>query len=220
MKINTLALSATLMTAVVGTTANADIVAQFTMSNHPDGILSPDYGLRFDGFFGGWAETVFDVEQFGDTLVTVYEEEGNLSISLTGTAFGGIIDGEGGFVDPEAWAFEQTYSTGVFASELGWQVVAPVGTNAGTLTRVSDPEDSMTFYGKADLNGAQFLLEANGYRLDDDDTTWTGHGWLALSDGSGSTLTRDWFFVAEPVPSPASLALFSLGGLVAARRRR
>jgi len=219
MRITTLALSTTLIAAVAGSAANAQVLAQFTMRNHPDGILDPDYGLRFDGFLGGWAETVFDVEQFGDTLVTVYNDNGNLSISLTGTAFGGVIDGAGGFVDPEAWAFEQVYTNGVVQSELGWQVVSPIGTNPGTLTRMSNPEESVTYYGKADLTGTQFLLEANGYRLDDDNTTWTGHGWLALADGS--TLTRDWFFVAEPViPSPAGLSLLGLGGLLAARRRR
>ncbi|MFT5423952.1 MAG: MYXO-CTERM domain-containing protein [Phycisphaerales bacterium] len=218
MRITTLALTTTLITAFAGSAASAQVVAQFNMVNHPDGILDPAYGLRFDGLFGGWAETVFDVEHFGDTLVTVYNDNGNLAISLTGTVYGGITDGIGGFVDPEAWAFEHVYTTGVVESQLGWQVIAPIGTNAGTLTRVSNPQDTITFFGKADHAGAQFLLEANGYRLDGDNTTWTGHGWLALPDGT--SLTRDWFFVAEAVPSPATLGLLGLGGLVAARRRR
>ena len=214
-----------LTTALVAGTAfsafaGSTVVGQYLLGDHPDGNQSPPpYGLRIDNILDAGAITL-SIGHHNDTVLTVYDDGGNLSINISGTLYGGLLDGVGGYVSAESYAVDFTYGVNVNALANGWEVNGFDAGNAGTLTNLGTNVVT-DLYGKPNMSGLNFAFLADGHRLGDN-TTWVGRGWLTGEvDGSDPLAgDRDWLFTATEIPAPGSFALLGLGGLVAARRRR
>ena len=200
--------------------ASAGVVAEFDLSDHPDGSAAPPtYGLRLDGHFGG-GNTVFT---FVDVSLTVFadDNDGSLSINISGEVFGGEIVGHD-FVDPQSYLLDFNYTTNVEDYNGGWRVTGVNNTdNNGTLTPVGVATRDDAIFTLTDDNNNAFIFAPDGDRIAGDDSTWVGRGWMTTNtDGTPEGGNQDWLFVGTPVPGPGSLALAGLGLLSAARRRR
>lgn len=208
-------LGATAMTANAG----GLVIGQFALHDHPDAYEAPPpYGLRVDNIIGSGLSTL-SLDQFSDTVLTVYDDGGNLSININGTLWGGEVSGNA-YVSPEAYTVDMTYSIGVNPDFGGWLVTGFDSANAGTITRVSD-NMSWDIFGMPSMTGAVLHFRPDGYRLDGDDSTWVGRGWITdQSDGSDPLQgARDWIFTATVIPAP-STGLIALTGVLAMSRRR
>lgn len=197
------------------------ILMEFDLSDHPDGSASPPpYGLRLDNIIGSGAATL-SMGHFSDTVLSVIEDNGDLSISITGTLWGGRVSG-GSYISAEAYTIDMTYALDVASSGGGWVVNGHDSGNSGVLTRVSDNTE-WTLYTTTDA-GQSFRFLPDGHRLSGDNSSWVGRGWLTTnSDGSDSASgNQDWLFTAtqREVPTPGGAAVLALGGVLVSRRRR
>ncbi|MEZ6241886.1 MAG: hypothetical protein R3B57_02485 [Phycisphaerales bacterium] len=199
--------------------ANADVVAQFQMHDHPDGDVNPPpYGLRVDNLFDAGRINTFSIDHFGDSIITINDDGGNLSIHMEGTLYGGRDGGEMP-VTPEAYTYAFDFIEGVEAYNGGWRVVGTPDANGGFLDQVNG-DFYATFGAKADDNGISFIFAPDGHRLPGDDSSWVGRGWV-MADGVQRTgYTQDWLFTADVVPAPGTLALALGGGVLTMPRRR
>lgn len=197
--------------------AGVSTVTEFSLWDHPDGDLNPpSYGLRFDGIFGG-GQATFSMDHFGDTTLTVTDDGVNIEIHIEGTLYGGEVDGSGGYLSPESYLLDFTYTTSVNAVADGWIAVGEHAGNTGTLTQIGGPASVYTLDTKADGNGDAFLFLADGHRMPND-TDWIGRGWFQpYGSGGGS---QDFLFGATLVPAPGVFGLVGVGGLMMGRRRR
>lgn len=209
---------AALAVAALAGSAHAGVVESFFMFDHPDGNAAPAfYGLRADNLFGEGNINTFSLDHFGDSILTVHDNGGDLSIHMTGTIFGGE-DGGAAPVNPEAYTFEFWYTEGVEAFDGGWRVVGTDDANGGSITRVSD-NATFEFSTKADGSGVSFIFAPDGHRLPGDDD-WAGRGWVMSDENPRGQYTQDWLFTGEVVPAPGTLALALGGGLLTMPRRR
>lgn len=204
------------------TTASANIVAEFQLGDHP-GVAIPDrdYGLRYDNlsynygdeFRGGddvTGRATFSVESLSDVILTVIDNGGDLDIQITGTLYGGPIDGSN-----DVFATVTNLYTDVEAVANGW--VARDEGIVGTLDFLDDSFIDESMNAKQNGDGLSFLFLADGHRLDGDDSSYVGRGWF---DGASKGHTRDWIVTGHPVPAPGA-AVTALAGLgLIARRRR
>jgi len=207
--------------------AGETVVAEFEINDHPNGgLVPPQYALRLDDIFGDYQAT-YSSATFADATLTVLQDAGgNFLIDIAGTFHGGE-DAGGDWIDPYDVSVSMRYAADVIETANGWQVNGFTTLNSGTFTR-TDTNESVTLYGLDSMSdsdgpiGSTFVLAADGWRIDGDDSTWVGRGWL--TDNADGTPTsgraQDWFFTANLVPAPGSLALLGLGGLAAVRRRR
>jgi len=220
-----LAIVATAGTAFAGTTT---VLAEFEILDHPQGNVGPPtYALRLDNVFGFTFGT-FSTQTYNDTTMTVSQDDdtGNIFIDMSGTLHGGEVVGNAWATEFDL-AFDFRYEMGVTTTSDGWSVDAFNIQNTGTITRM-DTNESVTWYTQPDLTGDNgpvgnvFTLAADGWRIDNDDTTWVGRGWLTTNDDGTAAFDpgQDWFFTANVIPSPSAVTLLGLGGLLAARRRR
>jgi len=215
-------IGAVALAAVTTSVSAQNLVAIFDLIDHPDGALNPPpYGLRVDNLLGSGQATL-SIGTFSDTQLRVFEDEGDISIQISGTLFGGVVDGSGGYESPESYEVDFTYAANVTADGGGWLVTDTNPSNTGTLTRTSTGE-VIQLYSTPNI-GETFVFRPDGHRLAGDSTSFVGRGWLTdQSDGSDPLGgTRDWLFIGieREVPAPGSVALLALGGLVGSRRRR
>ena len=176
----------------------------YKLADHPDGVLSSptvSYGLRLDQIGGSPEERTFSVQ---DLFLTW---DGGVTASISGTVKNNssdeIFDVSHTFsgVSSQAGGFVATGGVLTLTPQAGNTVGAPV----------------------APINSAQngsnlaFLLLDDGHRLDGDNSSFVGRGWLS---GPGSA--NDWLVTATVVPVPAAVWLFGSGlaGLFALRRRK
>ena len=212
--------AAAVIAALSGVAAATPVTSVFSLSDHPDGNAAPPtYGLRMDGM-GGNQTVVFS---FVDVQLTVTDSTamgGDLAININGTVQGGEVVGDA-FADPELFTLNFDYVSNVEANAGGWRVLGTNNAlNTGTIAPLSggDPADVFTV---TDNDDNAFIFAPDGHRLDGDNSTWVGRGWLTVNDdGNDSPGTQDWLFVAEVVPTPGTAALLAFGGLAATRRRR
>jgi MYXO-CTERM domain-containing protein len=209
-------------------TAGAGESRFFQLGNHPDGAQNPPpYGLRMDGLFGGGV-TSFDFDTNDGVFLTVTDDTmngGGVSIEIAGSVFGGEIDGNGGYTDGgQFYDINFVYTASVQITSNGWKVVGTDNTsNTGSIALAgsNNPADIFTI---TDNNNNAFLFQADGHRLAGDSDSWVGRGWLTTNtDGTNVGNTQDWLFTAvetDGVPTPGTLGLAAIGGLVASRRRR
>lgn len=202
---------------------SAASVLRYALADHPDGLLNPPpYGLRFDGIFGG-GEATFSMDHFGDTTLTVRDTGSSIDIRIRGTLYGGEVDGSGGYLSPDIFHLDFSYTVDVQAQANGWIAFGEHAGDAGALIRDTggsaslDPSDHFSLSPKMDGGGNAFLFLADGHRLPNN-TDWVGRGWFqSYPGGSG---TQDFLFTGSLIPAPGALGLAGIGGLVMARRRR
>ena len=213
-------LFAAVLLCTAGAVANAGVVAEYALSDHPAGDAAPPaYGLRLDNVINpGLA--VLSMDHYGDSRLVVSEDAGMLSIRITGTLYGGGV-ASNAFVNPHTYAVDFTYSVNVAALMNGWDVNTFDVMNSGSLINM-DTNKEFDLYGKADMTGLVFQFLADGFRIHGDNSTFVGRGWLTTNaDGTDSNAgAQDWLFTGTLVPAPGALALLGLGGLTATRRRR
>jgi uncharacterized protein (TIGR03382 family) len=208
-----------LATTTMGASAGGLLIGEYQLGDHPNGNQNPPpYGLRLDNVLGSGIATL-SIGYHNDTVLQVYDDGGDLSIHISGTLHGGLVNGSGGYVSAADYSVDFSYSVGVSASGGGWIVTGFDAANMGTLTNL-DTNDTIDLYAKGMPD--TFLFLPDDHRLDTDANDWVGRGWLTdQSDGSDPLGgTRDWLFTATEIPAPSALALMGLGGLVSTRRRR
>ena len=214
--------------ACVGT-ANAGLttVAEFEIQDHPSsGLLPPPYALRLDEVFGQNSAT-YSAATFSDATLTVLQDAGGaFMIDIAGTFHGGQDNGAG-WTNEHDLSVSMRYAANVVELANGWQVNGFTTLNSGTFTRM-DTNESVTLFGMESMSvsdgplGSTFVLASDGWRIDGDDSTWVGRGWLTPNtDGTPiGEPAQDWLFTATLVPAPGAAALLGMGGLIATRRRR
>lgn len=216
--------AATALTAFAGTAlAGGTLIAQFDLQDHPDANENPPpYGLRLDGIIAPGTATL-SINQFSDTVLSVFDDGGILSINISGTLFGGAVSGGSYVGGGEAYEIDMNYVVGVTDLFGGWNVSGFDAMNAGTLTRVSDNTE-FDLYGMPNLVDNVLNFRPDGYRLDNDEDTWVGRGWITDQIDGTDPLNgeRDWIFTAidREIPAPGAAALLAMGGLLSTRRRR
>ena len=211
----------------------------YDLGNHPDGnARDPEYGARIDNLYDSIGVDVgiftFDFECTDCAMSMIYD--GN-SITISGTAFGGEPDGDGGYLNngyDGLYSFNNvTYSMVVPLENdgSGLQDIGIMGTTGGpigTLTFLGDGVDdlpSLTMWELMDKNDPDRGFP-NSFRVGDEDNDAghrgfdgiSGWGWfLVRADGTRDFVdadgAQDWLFTADrvPVPAPGSAALFLLG---------
>jgi len=207
--------------ATLGASAGGLDIGVFQLNDHPGGGENPPpYGLRLDGILGAGIATL-SLDFYNDTILTVHDNGGALSINISGTLYGGLVDNLGGYISANTYDVDFTYTVGVNGVSNGWDVNGFDVGNIGTVTN-TDTNDVTTIYGKPNDLGLNFAFLADGHRLDGDNSSWVGRGWVTdQADGSDPYAGfRDWLFTATEVPAPGALALLGLGGLISTRRRR
>ena len=203
------------------------IVAEFAIDDHPNGgLFPPPYALRLDEVFGDINAT-YSAATFGNATLTVLQDNaGGYVIDIAGTFHGGRDIG-GVWMNPYDVDVSMQYAANVIELSNGWQVNGFSALNSGTFTRL-DTNESVTLYGMESMSasdgpiGSTFVFASDGWRIDGDDSSWVGRGWMTTNDDGtmGSGLAVDWLFSARVIPAPGAMAMLGLGGLVAARRRR
>lgn len=212
------------MCAIVGALAlGADagglVIGEFALADHPDGSAAPPlYGLRLDNILDSGTVTL-SMDHFGDTVLTVVDDGGNLSINIAGTLWGGQISGNA-YVSAEAYVVDMNYTVNVNPNGGGWVVAGVDAANSGSITRVSD-NMSWDLYTVSDGSNS-FVFRPDDHRLPTDANDWVGRGWLSTNDdgtdsGGGN---QDWLFTATEIPAPGSALLALAGVAVMGRRRR
>ncbi|MFI4896475.1 MAG: PEP-CTERM sorting domain-containing protein [Phycisphaerales bacterium JB059] len=208
--------------------AGLTTVAEFLIQDHPNGgLVDPTYALRLDGAYG-LNEVTFSANVYNNLNMVISEDDmtGQIFIDIAGTLHGGEDTGAG-WDSPFDIEVDFRYEANVVTTADGWAVDGFSALNNGTITRL-DTMETVTWYALEDASGANgpagrtFTFGADGWRLDGDDSSWVGRGWLTTnSDGSPiSHGSQDWIFTAIKVPAPSGLALLAMGALGAARRRR
>jgi CubicO group peptidase (beta-lactamase class C family) len=204
------------------------VVAEYEINDHPQGGFAPPvYALRLDNVLG-FELASFSADVFNDATLTVIQDSNtnDLYIDIAGTFHGGEEVGD-------AWAttFDISasfrYSANVVATANGWAVDGFSLLNNGTITRL-DTNETTTWYGMEDALGDNgpagnaFTFAADGFRIDNDDSTWVGRGWLTQNDDGSMTAppAQDWIFTANLIPAPSAMALFGFAGIATMRRRR
>ncbi|MGD9692425.1 MAG: hypothetical protein AB7G17_13390 [Phycisphaerales bacterium] len=211
---------------------------QFILSDHPDGDQNPPpYGLRMDNLFSSASGvTTFSFDHHADTILTVDDSGGPLTINIHGTVYGGVASGANSGYGLGSFTLDFTFSLNVSPSGTGW-IVGPgsTGVNGGTLTALAGNADitaGTIFNLYENTSPAQtFLFLQDDHRLSGHPQAgqnyWVGRGWNTTnSNGSPTGDTMDFLFLGQFVPPPpvplpttaglASAALLALG----ARRRR
>ena len=186
--------------------AGAAQALTFNLLDHGDGQLGPDYGLRYD---------LLPPDPPDGEGPTFSFENGVASVLLTWDVVGGtaVIDGQILHNSTsDLWDLTFTIEN---ITPSGGGFVSPTG--SGTLT---DPLDNVhVLLSEQNGDGDAFIFRPDGHRLDGDNSTWVGRGWL-LPPGS----TDDFLFAAAPIPEPGAAILYATGLLVVgssiARRRR
>lgn len=209
--------------AVSCVVSQAGVVAEYALHDHPNGSVSdPTYGLRIDGMLG--AVTTFSFDVFNDMRLVVTEDNGTLNINISGIMWGGVDNGTD-WVDPQAYAVDFTYVVNVATEANGWIVNGVDNTeNSGSIIALDenlDPMDGESLVTMVDADDNAFFFLADGHRIDNDDSSWVGRGWIRTeSTDYQPEGFQDWLFTATEVPTPGTVALAGVAGFVGLRRRR
>jgi hypothetical protein len=198
----------------------------YQLHNHTDGAARPPmYGLRLDELFNstpGHDIFTFDFDHAMSDMKMMVTAS---TIQIFGKTWGGRD--AGGAYAAEAttglYHVNFTYSVGVGMApgddDMWVAYGGPMMQNSGTITT-----PLATVIGLVDKQQGNYY-----FRLGDEDNDAghrgfngiSGWGWLNHGPtGSPHVADSDWLFTAELIPSPGSLALAGLAGLVCVRRKR
>lgn len=170
------AATACMFGAVAGSSSSVSAAAfTYVLHDHPGGqLVTPTYGLRLDGLYGGVSNDFsFSFDQAGTGMSLVYDDVAN-SIRISGRAYGGIDIGSAwdsnnvGFIDVDFTYRQNLVSSGsgtfgVDTDNLGLQATdhaQTVGTgNSGSVTLATGS------WGTGATEGDAFTLvdQSNGY---------------------------------------------------------
>jgi|GEM_PF-1467343 len=207
---------------------SVDLLRTFDLYDHPGGGISPqDYGLRFDDFGNDNPVTFSFEDGAGNSQVQlfVYDVNGNTRIQIFGTIHGNTANNG---TDYGTFTLNVIYEVNDYAN--GYEDDhGGIDYYAGRMTGLNTTGDSPIGDGVsqdlfAHSNGSDtFSFLSDGHRLDGDNTSWVGRGWITPNGVAGDT--NDFLFTAvEVVPLPpaafAGLLGLSLVGVSHARRRR
>ena len=224
MKLKTL-ISTTVLAASTFAASAGTVYTNFDLFDHPGGAINPQaYGLRLDGF-GGDLRTTFSFENgAGDSTVrlTVVDDGMSTRVHISGVITGNSASGGTAF---GTYMIDVWYDVGTSAE--GYEAAhATAGSSVGGITGLSTTGASpladgefMELFSMSDGSGT-FRFFDDGHRLDGDDSTWVGRGWVD-PNSSGSTGVNDFLFTGVyvvPLPT-AALAGFGMLGCIGAYRR-
>ncbi|MFQ5492262.1 MAG: PEP-CTERM sorting domain-containing protein [Phycisphaerae bacterium] len=216
------------------------------MIDHPDAAQDPPpYGLRLDDLFlqapvlgnvpnpvGGVTSFSFDPTNGGDMTLSVITAGTALNINISGTAFGGVDTGTTYGFGAGLYAIDFTYTMNVTAVpgvDGGWVVSPNNAMNNGTITALAGVADiaegtSWQLFDQVDSANDALVFLQDEHRLGGFPALaaldpWVGRGWVTYnSDGTNSSATQDWLFIA--IPEPSSLGLLVMGAAALLRRKR
>lgn len=193
----------------------------YKLANHPDGNAQPpQYGLRLDELYNATGSHDIFTFDFDDPISDVHIMYNGSAIKIYGSAVGGRDIGGAYAADPYfgIYTFEMSYTIGVMpvpGDDDIW-VDAPNHANSGWIktplgdTKILDDERGGNPY-SIRIGDENDDLGHRGF------PGISGWGWLRV-DGV-HTDNQDFLFTVV-IPSPGSLAMLGLGGLLALRRRR
>lgn len=201
---------------------------QWMVIDHPDAQEAPpSYGLRLDNLFqvhglagatGG--ATTFSLD--GVILDLLVNDSGELiSLNFSGQVTGGEDDDNGYGFGFGQYDFDLTYQFNLTGNVSSGVETIPTEMNQGSLVAGSGIDGvqegtEFLFYEKV-VGGMPFALKPDGFRIDGDESTWVGAGWLTYdSEGGPAEGTLDIIFA---IPEPHTL-LFGLLGFGALMLRR
>ncbi|MBX3379905.1 MAG: hypothetical protein KF805_07405 [Phycisphaeraceae bacterium] len=198
----------------------------YQLRNHPDGSAAPpSYGLRLDELYNATANHDIFTFDFNHALSNMKMMITASTIHIYGQVYGGRDTGSGYAADVYAglYSVDFTYSVGVGPKpgDDDWWVAYPnpMMQNSGTIKTTLGDTINLVDKQQGDYY----------FRLGDEDNDAghrgfagiSGWGWLNHGpSGSPHVDSSDWLFTAQLIPSPGSLALAGLAGLVCLRRKR
>ncbi len=216
--------------------------------NHPDGDVNPPpYGLRLDELFtqtptsgslvggvGGITTFSFDPADGASMSMTVSDLGGDLEISISGVAKGGVDAGGTYGYGEGLFAIDFTYRMnveGVPGPDGGWKITPNHAMNNGTITALAGNTDitagtEWTLWDQVNGDNDSFLVIRDEHRLAGHPGVLAldplvGRGWVTYSPiGQDAPGTQDFLFIADtPIPEPASIMLLAAGCVLVASRR-
>lgn len=205
-----------LIAALLSLPAHADPIEMgvtYELGSHPDGGARPPlYGLRLDGLISGNSSDIytFDFDYTGAGMSMVWNADGSLTIG--GTAFGGLNSGSGYAVDQAVmWDIAFNYAASSTACNGGGLCWA---SGTGTISSSLGSFDLVAYTGSHSY-AFQLNFDHRGF------TGVSGWGWVnhCASDSyayvgasCGTHLSAsDWLFTVHEVPEPGTLLLFGVG---------
>lgn len=225
MKLMTL-MSTTVLAASTFAASAGTVYTTYDLFDHPGGGVNPQaYGLRLDGFGMEDPVTFSFEDSMGDSTVraTVVDDGMTTRFHIRGIVTGNSANGGtdfGSFL-LDVWYDVNTPSQGYEAPG------SSAGDSIGGLTGLSTTGASpladgafMELFSRTDGTGT-FRFFDDGHRLDGDDSTWVGRGWVTPNSDGSTGDTNDFLFTGVyVVPLPTSaLAGFGMLGCIGAYRR-
>lgn len=188
---------------------------KFQLFDHPDGTLTDShgpYGLRLDGDEPPVGNgPTFSVQADSEPVILTW------NLDNTATIEGRLRNNTTG----EFWEVSYTM-TGLFDNNGGFTATAGSGTLVWDEVGVPPSNSPIVLTGMQNNAGQAFNLFPDGHRLDNDNMSTVGRGWL---DDDGNN--NDWLVIAVQtqifkVPEPSTMVLCTVGiaGLFMIRRRR
>ncbi len=202
------------LTVGLSTAAANAATYTYNLNDHPGTALAAtyDYGLRLD-----YAGKFFSFGN-GASAQLIYDD-----VAMTASIVGTMVESLGNGAFGSAWNI--SYSLAGMTDLGGGFFRDTSGSGSGTISLGSDV---LNLGAKSNNWGAYFVLNADGNRLPNDNTSITGRGWVDPQSGLGGA--NDFLFTASlddsgagaSVPRPAAgwMLLSGLLGLGAAARRR
>lgn len=207
--------------------AQATIIT-YDLFNHPDGDANPPpYGLRLDELYNASSNHdifTFNFNDVASDMFLDYDDVAN-TIHIFGAVLGGRDSGSTHAADQYLGVYlvNFTYTLGVQTAGGDDDLIVDTLNHANSGTIITPLGDTISLYDERGGSSFSFRFgnEDNdaGHRGFDGLSGW---GWLNHHAPTNHIEAGDWLFTAvrSDIPTPGSVALVALGGMLAARRHR